>query len=217
MSLTRAPVASPIQIIMSARRKYFYSYDVVSGKVNLISGIQGRDEKSLERFCLSPAGDTIAFYGKDGTAILVSARTKQWMANLKMPGDLRALAWTKDGDLLAGSGNGVVHKWDVRMRRVLWRFADEGSTCVTSLATSANGAYIATGYATPCSRVCEVCLTCFGPSQRPLWRSEHIPNGRSGATVFSGCISCSHRVVHAHANTRPRLPEPHHLHRHHQV
>ena len=105
----------------------------------------GRSEKSLEKFCVSPDNEHIAFYGKDGTAILVSARTKQWAANLKMPGQLRSLCFAPSGDLLAGCDDGVVHRWDVRMRRSLWRFADEGSTCVTALACAPSGAVLATG------------------------------------------------------------------------
>jgi U3 small nucleolar RNA-associated protein 18 len=142
------------QVIVAARRPFFHFYDLASGKVQRVSGIQGRSEKSLERFCVSPDGDHVAFYGIDGTAILVSARSKQWVANLKMPGHLRSLAFTPEGDLLAGSDEGLVHRWDARTRRCLYRFHDEGSTSVTSLAVSPNSELVATGYVEGCRGRC---------------------------------------------------------------
>ena len=134
------------QVIAASRRPFFHFYDVVSGKVHRVSGIQGRSEKSFERFCVSPDGDHVAFYGNDGTAILVSARTKQWLANLKMPGALRSLSFTSEGDLLAGCDDGMVHRWDARTRRCLWRFHDEGSTSVNTIVAAPSGQLIATGY-----------------------------------------------------------------------
>lgn len=41
--------------------------------------------------------------------------------------------------------DGVVHTWDMRMRRCLSRAVDEGCFCSTSLAASADGRLYATG------------------------------------------------------------------------
>lgn len=35
------PMLPSAQVIISGRRKYYYSYDVLSGKVHMIHGIQG--------------------------------------------------------------------------------------------------------------------------------------------------------------------------------
>ncbi len=133
------------QVIMGARRPHFHFFDLASGKVHRVAGIQGRSEKSLERFVVSPDGDTIAFYGDGGNAVLVSARSKMWIANVKVPGAVRSLAYAPEGDLLVGNDAGVVHRWDARTRRCLYRFNDEGSTMVTALTCSPNSELVATG------------------------------------------------------------------------
>lgn len=57
--------------------------------------LAGRREKSWERFEASPDGQYLAFLGNDGYTVLVSAKTKQWVANLKMNGSVRAIAFNK--------------------------------------------------------------------------------------------------------------------------
>jgi hypothetical protein len=139
----------------------------------------GRSEKSFEQFCISPDGAHIAFYGDEGTAVLVSARTKQWVANLKMPGLLRAMAFTGDGNLVAGCDDGVVHTWDCRMRRCVSQFVDEGSTGVTSVAVSPNSQFVATG-----------CGVAVVPLRAPLWRRAH---GVACVCVFVCALrACDH-------------------------
>lgn len=46
--------------------------------------------------------------------------------------------------MVAGS-DGVVHTWDMRMRRCIARELDEGSFCSTALAVSPNSQLYATG------------------------------------------------------------------------
>ena len=67
--------------------------------------IIGREEKSLEKFSVSPDGRTIAFIGNDGYIILVDAHTKHWIADLKMNGSARAVTFTPDGEFIIGSGS----------------------------------------------------------------------------------------------------------------
>ena len=44
---------------MSGRRSFFYSYDVTTGAVTRVPRILGREEKSLERWCLPCAGPVL--------------------------------------------------------------------------------------------------------------------------------------------------------------
>jgi U3 small nucleolar RNA-associated protein 18 len=50
-------------VVMSGRRKYFYTYDLERATVSRVPRIFGRDEKSLEKFVLSPDNKWIAFLG----------------------------------------------------------------------------------------------------------------------------------------------------------
>ena len=74
-------------------------------QIDLVPKIQGREDKSLEKFTTSPDGTLIAFIGNDGFIILVEAKTKMWVADLKINGSVRALAFTPDGEFIIASGS----------------------------------------------------------------------------------------------------------------
>ena len=48
-------------VVMTGRRKYFYTYDLERATVQRVPRIVGREEKSLEKFVLSPDNKWIAF------------------------------------------------------------------------------------------------------------------------------------------------------------
>lgn len=124
-------------MIVSGRRSFFYVYDVVAGKLDLVERIPGRKEKSLEKFAASPDGRTVAFIGNDGYLILFDAQRKQWIADLKMNGSARALAFTPDGENLMSSGSdGDIYRWDLRTRRCIERFSNQDGTITASIASS---------------------------------------------------------------------------------
>ncbi|KAI5007819.1 hypothetical protein ZWY2020_008867 [Hordeum vulgare] len=56
------------EVIQSGRRKFFYSFDLVKAAVSKTGPLNGRDEKSLENFEISPDSKTIAFVSNEGAA-----------------------------------------------------------------------------------------------------------------------------------------------------
>jgi U3 small nucleolar RNA-associated protein 18 len=136
------------EVIASGRRKYFYTYDLEHGAVRKISHITGRTEKSLESMVASTDGKWIVFLGCDGTAILLSGHSKQWVANLKMNGTIRAAAFVPgdSNSLYTTGGDGEVYRWDLASRVVVGqaapapaygcslRFRDEGNLGGTAIA-----------------------------------------------------------------------------------
>ncbi|KAL6066883.1 U3 snoRNP protein [Balamuthia mandrillaris] len=134
------------EAIVVGRRKWFYSYDIVSGKINKVANIMGRQEKSLEHCWVSPDNNYLAFAGKNGYIILVSNRSKKWVADLKMNGFVRTLAFSPDSRSLLSSGaDGLVYEWDMRTHRCRRTWHDEGGSKGTALGLSPDGSYIATG------------------------------------------------------------------------
>jgi U3 small nucleolar RNA-associated protein 18 len=93
------------QIVISGRRKFFYVFDVEQGAVQKVLGIRGRDEKSFDTHTASPCGRFLAFLGRDGYIVLVSRHSKQWIANLRMNGSVRAIEFSKDGRFLYSIGS----------------------------------------------------------------------------------------------------------------
>ncbi|KAL5198715.1 hypothetical protein ABZP36_002227 [Zizania latifolia] len=134
------------EVILSGRRKFFYSFDLVNAAVSKIGPLTGRDEKSLEHFEISPDSKTIAFVGNEGCILLVSSKTKQLIGTLKMNGNVRSLAFADGGNqLLSSGGDGHVYHWDLRTRKCIHKGTDEGSLAGVSLCTSHDSSLFATG------------------------------------------------------------------------
>ncbi|XP_010529577.1 PREDICTED: U3 small nucleolar RNA-associated protein 18 homolog [Tarenaya hassleriana] len=134
------------QVIVSGRRKFFYSFDLVKAKFDKIGPLVGREEKSLESFEVSPDSNTIAFMGNDGFILLVSSKTKELIGTLKMNGSVRSLAFTGDGkELVSSGGDGEIYHWDLRTMKCFHKAVDEGSICGSCLDTSPNGDFFASG------------------------------------------------------------------------
>jgi len=125
------------KVAVSGRRPFFYIYDMVAGKLDLVPKIMGRDEKSLEKFAASPDGRTLAFLGNDGYIILVDVKSKQWIADLKMNGSVRAVTFTPDSEqILASGSDGDVYRFDLRTQRCIERFSNEDGTITSALVVS---------------------------------------------------------------------------------
>ncbi|WJX17328.1 hypothetical protein P8452_07258 [Trifolium repens] len=134
------------QVIISGRRKFFYSLDLVKASVDKIGPLLGREEKSLEVFEVSPDSQMIAFVGNEGYILLVSTKSKQLVGTLKMNGSVRSLAFTEDGQrLLSAGGDGHVYHWDLRTRTCMHKGVDEGCLNGTALCTSPVGTHFAAG------------------------------------------------------------------------
>lgn len=134
------------QVIISGRRKFFYSFDLVKATVDKIGPLTGREEKSLEYFEVSPDSKTIAFTGNEGYILLVSAKTKELIGTLKMNGTCRSLAFADDGQhLLSSGGDGHIYHWDLRTRTCFHKGVDEGCINGSFLCTSPSGNMFAAG------------------------------------------------------------------------
>ncbi|KAL2236450.1 U3 small nucleolar RNA-associated protein 18 homolog isoform X2 [Sesamum indicum] len=132
--------------ILSGRRKFFYTYDLVKDRVDKIGPLAGREEKSLESFEVSPDSKTIAFLGNEGYILIVSTKTKELIGTLKMNGTVRSVAFTNDGQqLLSSGGDGQVYHWDMRTRSCFHIGVDEGCLNGTALCTSSVGNLFAAG------------------------------------------------------------------------
>jgi len=135
-------------VVCAGRRRFFYSYDLGAARVERVSCLASRPEKSFERFAASggEADCTLAFLGNEGSIPLVSLRSRLCVGELRMAGSARAAAFAAGGrELLTAGSDGTVYMWDLRMRRVLGRLQDQGCTTATALAVSPDGARFAVG------------------------------------------------------------------------
>nr|XP_043635949.1 U3 small nucleolar RNA-associated protein 18 homolog [Erigeron canadensis] len=134
------------QVIVSGRRKFFYSFDLVKAQMDKIGPLVGREEKSLETFEISPDSKTIAFIGNEGYILLVSSKTKELVGTLKMNGTARALAFVNDGQqLMTTGGDGQIYHWDLRTMTCFHKGVDEGCITGTALGTTPSRNIFAAG------------------------------------------------------------------------
>eukprot|EP00535_Pseudo-nitzschia_heimii_P003969 CAMPEP_0197179694 /NCGR_PEP_ID=MMETSP1423-20130617/4555_1 /TAXON_ID=476441 /ORGANISM="Pseudo-nitzschia heimii, Strain UNC1101" /LENGTH=597 /DNA_ID=CAMNT_0042629639 /DNA_START=78 /DNA_END=1871 /DNA_ORIENTATION=- len=125
------------KVVLSGRRKFFYFYDAISGKVDLVPSILGRDERSWEKHAVSSDGKLIAFVGNDGYVVLVDSHSKQSIGSLKLNGSVRAITFTPDGsEVLASGSDGDIYRWNVKSRQCIERFSNGDGTITSCLAAS---------------------------------------------------------------------------------
>jgi U3 small nucleolar RNA-associated protein 18 len=163
------------EVILSGRRPFFYTYDLGAGKIQKIPRIFGKQEKSWEKFVVSPDGQHVAFHGMNGYMVIVSQKTKQWVCDLKMNSAVQSASFSPDGMSLFSSGkDGEVHIWDLRMRRCLDRHMDHG-TCKGSTAIGVSNNYYATGSHSGVVNIYERKNRCDGLAQTsPHLTSPHL-------------------------------------------
>lgn len=131
------------RIFLSARRRYFHIWNLQTGRVEKITRVYGQqhEQKSMERFKLSPDGSCMALLGstkKGGGVInILSATTLQWISQVRIEsrGGIAEFAWWRTGGGLCIIGkNGEVTEWSLTDQRVVARWQDEGAVGTTTLA-----------------------------------------------------------------------------------
>ncbi|KAK6410763.1 U3 snoRNP protein [Elasticomyces elasticus] len=130
------------RIFLSARRRYFHVWDLATGRVEKITRVYGQqhEQRSMERFKLSPCGSYLALLGSSrkggGVINVLSASSLQWIAQVRVEsrGGIADFCWWGDGKGLAIAGKGgEVTEWNVQRREVVGRWQDEGAVGTTVL------------------------------------------------------------------------------------
>ena len=71
------------------------------------------------------------------TAVLLSTKTKQWIANFKMNGKVNSASFSNDNSTLSTCGSdGEVYIWDLRQRKCIHRYRDDGAVQCTAIGQS---------------------------------------------------------------------------------
>ncbi|CAH0545821.1 unnamed protein product [Brassicogethes aeneus] len=134
------------EAILGSRHSHIFSYDLVSAKpvrYNLPHGLT-----QCKKFVVSPDFKFMAVAGKWGEVHILTTNSKEGVAVLKQDGEVTALTFNPQGNLLFGhSDTGEVTVWDMNMRRVKHKFTDEGCLQGTTIDISSSNQFIATGSA----------------------------------------------------------------------
>ncbi|TVY33150.1 putative U3 small nucleolar RNA-associated protein [Lachnellula occidentalis] len=123
------------KIFFAGRRKYFHVWDLPSGNIQKVTRVYGqkKEQKSMERFKLSPCGRYMALVGSSrkggGTVNILDASSTQWIATARIEGKngVADFAWWSDGEGLTIVGKGgEVGEWSVESRSYIARWIDDG-------------------------------------------------------------------------------------------
>ncbi|XP_069786017.1 U3 small nucleolar RNA-associated protein 18 homolog [Narcine bancroftii] len=133
-------------IATSSRGKLFYIYDMMAGKVIPFNNVRGLQEQNVNKFQVSPDGSFLMFIGTAGYLHLLTMKTKELVGNMKINGQAIGATFSPDGSMVyVNSDDGQVYVWDVKSRRCVNRFTDEGCLRGTCISVSHNGQYVACG------------------------------------------------------------------------
>uniref|UniRef100_A0A8C3P2K9 U3 small nucleolar RNA-associated protein 18 homolog n=1 Tax=Cyanoderma ruficeps TaxID=181631 RepID=A0A8C3P2K9_9PASS len=133
-------------IATGTHHSMFFVYDMIAGNIIPIPKVRGVEEKFLRNFELSPDGSFMLLVGTSGYLHLLSMKTKELISTMKVNGRCTACAFTPDSSkIYSYSKEGEVFIWDVRNRRCLHKFEDEGSLEGKCIALSKNNQYVACG------------------------------------------------------------------------
>ncbi|XP_072259469.1 U3 small nucleolar RNA-associated protein 18 homolog isoform X2 [Pyxicephalus adspersus] len=136
-------------IATGLRQKMFYVYDMMGGSIIPVPRIRGLEEKCIQEFDVSSNGEYLLLNGSSGFVHLLSMKTKELIGSMKINGKAMKAAFTADcSKIFSSSSDGEVYIWDVKSRRCLNRFQDDGSLCGTSLALSKDGRFVSCGSST---------------------------------------------------------------------
>nr|XP_009939200.1 PREDICTED: U3 small nucleolar RNA-associated protein 18 homolog [Opisthocomus hoazin] len=135
-------------IATGTHHKMFFVYDMMSGSIIPIQRVRGVEERFLRNFEISPDGSFMLLTGTSGYLHLLSMKTKELVSTMKVNGRCGASAFTPDSSkIYSYSKEGEVFIWDVRSRKCLHKFEDEGSLEGKCIALSRNNQYVACGSA----------------------------------------------------------------------
>ncbi|KAM9258197.1 U3 small nucleolar RNA-associated protein 18 homolog [Cariama cristata] len=135
-------------IATGTHHKMFFVYDMMGGSIIPIQKVRGVEERFLRHFEVSPDGSFMLVTGTSGYLHLLSMKTKELISTMKVNGRCTASAFTPDSSkIYSYSKEGEVFIWDVRSRKCLHKFEDEGSLEGKCIAVSKNNQYVACGSA----------------------------------------------------------------------
>ncbi|KAI6075696.1 U3 small nucleolar RNA-associated protein 18-like protein [Aix galericulata] len=133
-------------IATGTHHKMFYVYDMMGGSIIPVHQVRGMEDKFVKNFEVSPDGSFMLLTGTSGYLHLLSMKTKELISTMKVNGRSTASAFTSDSSkVYSYSKEGEVFIWDVRSRKCLHKFEDEGSLEGKCIAVSKNNQYVACG------------------------------------------------------------------------
>jgi U3 small nucleolar RNA-associated protein 18 len=146
-------------VLLTGHRPFYYTYDLQSGATTRSPrGLWGTTfcangdnaDLSMHVCAFNGGGDVLAVAGRRGYVHLVDWRSGagagQVVGNVKANTGVKALCWLPNGrELMTLGEDAEAYLWDVRTRRCVHRWKDDGGFGSRVLAGDRSGSYVAIG------------------------------------------------------------------------
>jgi U3 small nucleolar RNA-associated protein 18 len=146
-------------VLLTGHRPFYYTYDLQSGATTRSPrGLWGTTfangdnaaaaDLSMHVCAFNGGGDVLAVAGRRGYVHLVDWRSGagQVVGDVKANTGVRALWWLPNGhELITLGEDAEAYLWDVRARRCVHRWKDDGGFGSRVLAGDRSGGYLAVG------------------------------------------------------------------------
>lgn len=131
------------EAVFGGCNKYFYTYDLIGGQTQRI--FLPKAITKLGHFEVSPCGKFIGVIGRFGEVHLLDASSKELICTLKQEHVATSIAFSVDStQLLTHCVDSEINVFDLRERRFVHRFVDDGCINGSSISVSPNGRLLAT-------------------------------------------------------------------------
>jgi len=131
------------QVFASGLKKYMLAVDLEKENVEKISShlFASKFNKKIERF--SANDEYITLLSDEGYIVVLSAKTKQYLFELKMNEKCLDAKFSGQNQLFSVGEGGRIYQWDLRNRKIINCFNDVGSSVTNTIDIS--GKMLATG------------------------------------------------------------------------
>ena len=114
--------ADGTQILLCGPGRDWAQFDLEAGKVQMLPGVLGRDEKGFRQLLPSPDGSVLAMITETGALLLLSAKSKQIISTLQSASHRKfgcqSIAFSPDSSALYATGDSnLVNVWDVQVEQ----------------------------------------------------------------------------------------------------
>ena len=136
------------EIINIGKQRDFYTFNLEQLKIEHFPQIIGTSVKSLTKIFPSPKNTYIAAvsYSLSGECLLLSGKTKQYLATFKINSTLHAVEFSPcESFLYLTGGERIIFIFDIRTRSCINAITDNGGLKCTALAISSDGSRLACG------------------------------------------------------------------------
>ncbi len=146
MPIVSAGFLNESEVLMSGKRKYFYTHNIESNKLTKSNGVfSNKNVTSLEKMFVGERN--FAFGTNEGYILLFDSKNKIYKHDVKISGSVNSVCFDRNGiNMYAVGDQSEIYVFDVRKyRNCVTKFNDSGNFNTSYMGISRDNEFLATG------------------------------------------------------------------------